>query len=413
MGSQTMETFAYPELSFTEEDLAAAAADTDTAVYVISRNAGEGADRSMTKMATVTGEDGESTEIEVGDYELSAEERESLSRVGAAFDKVVVVLNVGGIMDTNFFSEIEGLDALLLMGQAGQEGGNALLDVISGAVTPSGKTIATWAKQYSDYPASETFAEADGDGWTEYYDEGLYVGYRYFDTYGIEPAYPFGYGLSYTDFSLEVTGVTANEEQVVLEVLVTNTGDTYSGKEVAEVYVSAPDMEGAERPYQELVAYAKTDELAPGQKQTLTLSFAASALASYVEAKEAYCLGAGSYVLRVGNSSRNTHVAAVLTLDEDVIAEQVKSQFAAPEGLDEWSKEGQTPYGYEGEEEEIAGAQCFVLSASAFTTKENISPYDDEAVVTYTTDSDYQAVQPYETVELVEKKDVTLLDVYA
>ena len=413
-----MTTFVYPELNFTDEDLEAAADGTDTAIYVISRNAGEGADRSMTTMTEITYEDGTNESFEIGDYELTEMERENLARVGAKFDKVIVVLNVGGMMDTNFFSQIEGLDALLLMGQAGQESGMALMDVCSGAVTPSGKTISTWAKQYADYPASETFAQNDGESMIEFYNEGIYVGYRYFDTFGIEPAYPFGYGISYTDFAIEDVAVEADAKNITVSAKVTNIGDTYSGKEVVEIYYSAPDAEGPERAYQDLAAYAKTDELSPGESQTLTVTFATSAMATYDASKAAYVLEPGDYILRVGNSSRNTAVAAVLSLDGEVIAEQVSNQMEVPQeylgegGLMEISKAGATGYTYEGEADEIAAAPVITLAAADFETRMNISEFEDEAVVTYTTDPDYEPTQPYETVELVEDKPVTLLDVY-
>ena len=113
------------------------------------------------------------------------EEKENLKKVASTFENTIVVLNVGGVIDTKFFEETEGLDSLLLMGQGGQEGGNALLDVVTGAVTPSGKLTDTWAENYSDYPASATFAKADGNSMKEWYKEGIYVGYRYFDTFGI------------------------------------------------------------------------------------------------------------------------------------------------------------------------------------------------------------------------------------
>ena len=203
--SNPMATFAYPELTFTDEELAASAKDTNTAVYVISRNAGEGADRGMTKKVTVN-----EVEYELGDYELSDVEKENLKKVASAFENTIVVLNVGGVIDTKFFEETEGLDSLLLMGQGGQEGGNALLDVVTGAVTPSGKLTDTWAENYSDYPASATFAKADGDSMKEWYKEGIYVGYRYFDSFGIKTAYEFGYGLSYTNFDINVKNVSVN-----------------------------------------------------------------------------------------------------------------------------------------------------------------------------------------------------------
>lgn len=187
-GNSTMNCFKFPEMEISDEELADASADSDTAIYVISRNAGEGTDRTLAgTKGTYNGES-----YDIGDYYLTDLERENLKRVAASFKKTIVVLNVGGIMDTKFYNEINGLDAMLLMGQAGQEGGNALLDVLTGAVTPSGKLADTWAENYSDYPASDTFANADKNIKKEVYNEGIYVGYRYFDTFNITPKYEFG-----------------------------------------------------------------------------------------------------------------------------------------------------------------------------------------------------------------------------
>ena len=202
---------------------------------MISRNSGEGSDRKNEK----------------GDYQLTDIEYANLQKLGANFDKVVVVLNVGGIIDTKFFGEIEGLDSMLLMSQAGMEGGNAVADVISGKVTPSGKLTGTWAVNYEDYPSSADFANNDGNSQTEFYKDGIYVGYRYFDTFRIDPAYEFGYGLSYTTFDTEINYVQADAETVTVNATITNTGDTYSGKEVLQVYFSAPGGK-LEKPYQEL-----------------------------------------------------------------------------------------------------------------------------------------------------------------
>ena len=412
-GSNPMATFAYPEMEVTEELINQAKEGTNTAIYVISRNAGEGADRSQT---TKSGQTSDGETFEVGDYELTELEKKNLELVGKSFENVIVVLNVGGVIDTKFMDEIEGLDALLHMSQAGQEAGAALVDVVTGVTTPSGKLTSTWAKQYSDYPASATFASNDENSATEVYEEGIYVGYRYFDTFGIEPAYEFGYGLSYTDFDIEVVSVDANEDQVTVKVSVTNTGDTYAGKEVVQIYYSAPDSEEAEKEYQELGAYAKTDLLQPGQSQELTISYNTRDMAYYNEAEAAYMLDAGNYVVRVGNSSRNTHVAAVLTLDETVKTEQLSNQIIVPQDseFEEWSKEGQTPYTYEGEADEIAAAQTVALTKEAFGEPvNNASPYDEERVTTYTTDPNYKATQDYEDVEVVATNaEATLLDVY-
>ncbi len=354
----------------------ALAAGTDTALYVISRNSGEGSDRTADKL----------------DYYLGDNERADLEKIAAAFENVIVVLNVGGVVDTSFYREIEGLDALFLMSQAGQQGGEALIQVLTGEYTPSGKLTDTWALDYWDYPSSETFAGNDGDTNHEVYEDDIYVGYRYFDTFGLDVAYPFGYGLSYTDFDIAVDSVTADEQTVAVTATVTNTGSEYSGKEVVQVYFSAPNGE-LEVPYQELAAYGKTDELAPGQSQTLTLTFDTALMASYSMDRAAYILQPGDYVIRVGNSSRNTAVAAVLTLDGTAITEQLSNQMVQDQDIDTLSNAGATPITYAGEAQQIAAAEHIALKAAAVETVNGASPYDDESVVSYVTPgSAYEAV---------------------
>ena len=395
---------------------------TTTAVYVIARNSGEFADRKNAE----------------GDYQLWGNEEENLKKVAANFDNVIVVLNVGGIIDTKFFHEIEGLDSLLLMSQAGMRGGDAVVKVLNGEVTPSGKLTDTWAVNYEDYSSSEGFGANDENVTQEDYTDDIYVGYRYFDTFNVTPAYEFGYGLSYTDFNIDVKDVTVDEENVTVDVKVTNVGKQYSGKEVVEVYFSAPD--GAlEKPYQELATYGKTDTLAPGESQTLTLSYATTEMSSYYEDYASYIMEDGDYVVRVGNSSRNTSVAAVIGLDSNVFTEQLSNQMVQDEEIDTLSNEGATPYTYEGEAEEIAKAERFELDANAIETVNNASEYDDESVISYVYEgSDYtvvdqeanprytkapsgnnttpsQLIEPYEeTIQYVEKtkENPTLLDVY-
>ncbi|OUQ06596.1 hypothetical protein B5E91_01330 [Thomasclavelia spiroformis] len=395
---------------------------TTTAVYVIARNSGEFADRLDAE----------------GDYQLWGNEEENLKKVAANFDNVIVVLNVGGIIDTKFFHEIEGLDSLLLMSQAGMRGGDAVVKVLNGEVTPSGKLTDTWAVNYEDYSSSEGFGANDENVTQEDYTDDIYVGYRYFDTFNVTPAYEFGYGLSYTDFNIDVKDVTVDEENVTVDVRVTNVGEKYAGKEVVEVYFSAPD--GAlEKPYQELATYGKTDTLAPGESQELTLSYATTEMSSYYEDYASYIMEDGDYVVRVGNSSRNTSVAAVIGLDSNVFTEQLSNQMVQDEEIDTLSNEGATPYTYEGEAEEIAKAERFELDANAIETVNNASEYDDESVTSYIfEDSDYtvvdqeanprytkapsgnnttpsQLIEPYEeTIQYVEKtkENPTLLDVY-
>lgn len=371
----------------------------DTAIYTISRTSGEGADRAIGK----------------GEYYLSDVERANIELMAANFDKTIVLLNVGGIIDTKFFKEVNGLDSLVLVSQAGMEGGNAVANILTGNVTPSGKLSDTWAVDYEDYPASDTIGDHDGNTTQEDYTEGIYVGYRYFDSFNITPAYEFGYGKSYTDFTVTPVSVKANADTVDVTVNVKNTGDTYSGKEVVEVYFSAP--EGAiEKPYQELAGFAKTDVLAPGESQKLTVSYRTTEMSSYSEEKAAYIMEDGEYIVRVGNSSRNTKAAAVLTLAEDVTTEQLSNQLTADREFDELSAAGASAYGYEGEAAEIAAAEKIALAPGSFTTEHNASEIDEDAVTTYLTEEDAKGYKPAanETVEIVEAapEGTKLIDVY-
>ncbi|MFR7389206.1 MAG: glycoside hydrolase family 3 C-terminal domain-containing protein [Blautia faecis] len=180
------------------------------------------------------------------------------------------------------FHELSNISAVVLMGQAGSSGGDALADVLSGKVSPCGHLAATWAKEYEDYPNADTFGYRNGNRDDEYYTEGIYVGYRWFDSFGKVPAYSFGYGKSYTTFSVETKDILLKNSEIVLNVQVTNTGKEYSGREVVQIYISEPDGR-LEKPYQELAAYAKTKCLQPGESENMTISFPVSRMASYDE----------------------------------------------------------------------------------------------------------------------------------
>ncbi len=330
----------------TEADLAGC--DGNTAIYVISRNSGEGRDRSVTP----------------GDYELYEEEKEDIRTLEQAFAHVVVVLNVGGVIDTKFLRGEDGIGALLLMSQAGNIGGFALADVLTGNVTPGGHLTTTWAENYEDYPCADTFSHINGDVDDEYYREGIYVGYRYFDSFGITPAYPFGYGISYTTFDVQTREVSVDGDALCVKVSVKNTGDTYRGREVVQVYYSAP--EGAvEKPYQELAAYAKTGELDPGGEEVLTMRFPAAAMASYDENRASYVLDPGTYYIRVGVNSRATHVAAAVTLDAEAVTAVLSNRLPLDCEMNLISAKGAAAYTYEGEEQEKADAVRLSLSAEA------------------------------------------------
>ncbi len=334
----------------TKEDVEAS--ETDTAVYVIARNSGEGADRF--DMA--------------GDYRLYPEELENIKTVAAAYDKTTVVLNIGGVMDLSELKAVPGVNAVLLMTQLGNLGGDALLDVLTGKVTPSGKTTDTWAKHYMDYPSSAKFSHNESVH-DEMYEDGIYVGYRYFDSFGVEPEYCFGYGKSYTQFEIKAGEVTAEGDRIQIPVTVKNTGTEYAGKEVVQVYYSAPEG-SLDKPYQELAAYTKTKLLAPGEEEQLAISFSAEQMASYSEQEAAWILEKGDYIIRVGNSSASTEIAGIVEVKEDIKTKITKNLFAIDTKLDEIRPEQKLA---ERKEQETAAAgvkaKKIVLDAAAILTE--------------------------------------------
>ena len=294
----------------TEADIQAS--DTDTCIYVVARQAGEGGDKRL----------------EGGEYSLSDAELANLKACAEGYDKTIVVINTGAVFDLGFLDRIHGINSVVFFAQQGMEGGRAFADLISGKISPSGKTADTWSGKYEDIPCAMEYSYLNGNVDEEYYREGIYVGYRYFDSFGAEPRYPFGYGLSYTDFSVEKEQVNVRQADgavsVQVKVKVTNTGSRFSGKEVVQLYVSCPQT-GAPKEYQKLAAFGKTRELAPGESMELQLDFDLRDLAYFREEDASYVLEAGDYVLRLGTSSRNTWPAAVLTLDRDAVTEVCRS----------------------------------------------------------------------------------------
>ena len=302
------------DIEVTEEDLSEGK-EAQTAIYVIRRNAGENHDRRAVK----------------GDYYLSDMELSNIKKVAAAFEHTVIVLN-SCVIDANFIEETAGIDGALLLGQAGMEAGNALADILTGKVSPSGHLTDTWAKRYEDNPASATFGSNDGDNLQEDYVEDIYVGYRYFDTFDVEPLYPFGYGLSYSRPEYEVTGMQADWEEVTLDVKVTNAG-AVSSRFVAQLYVTAPTGRLG-RPYQELKGYAKTKELAPGASETLAFTVPTELLTSYDTEKAAFVMEPGMYLFRVGSDAKDTEVGAVLQLDAEANVRQVSNQLTEDHAME-------------------------------------------------------------------------------
>jgi len=295
--------YRYPVGDLVNED-EMRASGTDTCIYVLSRQSGEGHDRVN----------------EPGSYQMDDMELENIRRCAKFYDRFILVLNTGAPIDLTPLDYISGINAVLYMTQLGMETGNALAEVLTGAQSPSGKLAVTWAKNYHDYPFYDEFGVYSKEPENTEYKEGIYVGYRFFDSFLVEPKYPFGYGGSYTMFSVAMNEAVLNGPSASLNVTVTNTGD-HAGKEVVQLYVSCP-QEGLDKEYQRLVAFAKTDILQPGQSGELSLEFPLVALSSYEEATAETTLEKGTYILRLGNSSRDTEPVAALDLPEKVVVKK-------------------------------------------------------------------------------------------
>ena len=285
---------------------------TDTALVTICRYSGEGWDRkSILDTTPDAGEEDlarlSARLFENGDFCLTEAEKEMVAKVKSIFPNVAVVLNTGGMMDTSWFKDDPGISAVLLAWQGGIEGGLAAADILCGDVNPSGKLTDTFAEALEDYPSTEGFHES-----LDYvnYEEDIYVGYRYFETFPEarkKVIYPFGFGLSYTDFEIQTKDLAVTEEEIEIKVEVTNLGQR-EGKEVVQVYYSAPQGKLG-KPALELGAFQKTRLLAPGETQTMRLSVPVSYMASFDDlgkiSRSAYVLEAGTYSFYVGNSSEN------------------------------------------------------------------------------------------------------------
>lgn len=300
----------------TSEDISGA----EAAIYVISRISGEGKDRRLA----------------AGDYYLSQREQETLRLLNDCKVPTVLILNAGGIIElTDILETCPMIQAVLNISQPGQEAGDAVADVLFGKATPGGRLTATWPKRYEDIPYSDSFSYLNGDLSKEYYREGIFVGYRYFDSFGVEPLFPFGHGLSYTTFRTTLTGVKTVDGKVSLEVLVKNIG-SYPGKEVVEVYVSLPQT-GLSKEARRLVGFAKTKHLKPREKETVTIEFDSKALASFHSDSNCWRVSQGSYGIWVSRSIADGTLAAVLEVARDTMIEETASCFSLPEPMEELS----------------------------------------------------------------------------
>ena len=303
------------EIDITERCVANEEPKADAAIITIGRQAGEGMDRQIN-----------------GEFNLSKTEQDMIFRVSDAFHakgkKVIVIINSGSVMETASWRD--RVDAILVAWQPGIEGGNSVADILTGKVNPSGKLTMTWPIAATDHPSTANFAKEydmytykNMEGWGKgnipgvdfsNHEEDIYVGYRYFDTFKKDVAYPFGFGLSYTTFEMGKPSVKANGKNIEVSVNVKNTGKV-AGKQVAQVYVTAP--KGAyEKPAKELKAFGKTRELKPGESQTLKMTLEKRDLASFDEANSQWKVDAGNYLFQVGTDVESIKGTATLKVAE-------------------------------------------------------------------------------------------------
>lgn len=307
----------------------------DLAIYVLSRISGEGSDRKVIK----------------GDFLLTDTEVRDILALQKSHKRFLLVLNVGGVVDLTPLQEVKNI---LLLSQVGISIGDSFADVLLGKSYPSGKLTTTWAA-YDDYCKEGSFGEQDDTR----YNEGIYVGYRYFDTVGKTPMYPFGYGLGYTSFAINKKKMVVEDSRVIVSAIVKNTG-VYAGKETLQVYVSVPNGD-LDQPYQVLAGFEKTKELSPGESTMVNVEFAMEQLASFYTKKCAALLEAGKYIIRVGNSSRNTKICGVICIQQEIAVEKLSHVGSTPD-FEDWK-----PLNVELiQNEEACQAEEFVLDAKNF-----------------------------------------------
>ncbi len=325
-----------PEFAFDNGLLSKKAAEADIALITLGRNAGEGADRKVEN-----------------NFDLSEAENTLIKNVADAFHaknkKVVVVLNIGGVIEVASWRD--KVDAILLAWQPGLEAGNAVADVLSGKVNPSGKLASTFPVKYEDVPSAKNFpgkefpdqATTGSFGFRMIpaevtYEEGIYVGYRYYNTFNVKPAYEFGYGLSYTNFeysNLKLSSASF-KDKIVATADITNTGKT-AGKEVVQLYITAPSGK-LDKPAEELKGFAKTDLLQPGQSQKITFTINAEDLSSFNTDVTAWIADAGTYMVKIGSSSTNIKQTANFSLPKEIVVEKCNKVLIPQVSINELKK---------------------------------------------------------------------------
>ena len=284
--------------------------NTDTAIYILTRQAGEGADRKDIP----------------GDYYVTEDEKAFMRSVTSLYKNSVLVINSGAVIDLKFLDEIKFSSVLLLM-QGGMEAGNGLADVLTGKVNPSGRLADTWGNSYEDYPCADTFSERNPERFQEDYKEGIFAGYRWFDKKNIKPRYPFGYGLSYTTFKTEYKSCDISGTTISVKAEVTNTGNV-SGREVTMLYLTCHEGKLV-REVKSLAAFSKSSLLEPGNKETVTLTFDLRDHAGFDTDSSSYILEKGDYLIAVNDTP-----ALLVRLEKDAVTEKTDRLFKSDRKID-------------------------------------------------------------------------------
>ena len=326
------------ELNLNQDIINGMVTSSDAAIITIGRNSGEGRDRKNDK----------------GDFQLSDSEQQLIKLVSAAFQskgkKVIVILNVGGVIETASWRDLP--DAILLAWQAGQETGNSIADILTGKANPSGKIATTFPVSYSDVPSAKTFPGKElvteqttpqgqqggfgrGKPAVDTYEEGIYVGYRYYETFKVKPAYEFGFGLSYTTFEYSNIKLSSSKFSggITVTADIKNTGSV-AGKEVAELYLNAPAVK-LDKPVIELKGFAKTRLLKPGEVQTVTFRIENHNLASFNSVSSSWIAEAGKYNIKIGASSKDIKLNASFTLAKELMVKKETVSLLPKEKINE------------------------------------------------------------------------------
>lgn len=351
------------EMPLSGEEVRSFSVGNDAAIVVLTRVAGEGADMKA----------------EPGMIYLTEGEKKLMDAVTTHFEKTILLLNTAGYLEIGEYAK--KFTAVLFMGLPGQDTG-AVADVLTGSVLPSGHLTDTWPLHYTQYPTAQDYSQKHYNGNIQTtmgqqqeqidvaYTDDIYVGYRYFDSFGVEVLYPFGYGLSYGKTELAAYSFAATGDRLTVTATVENTGDVYAARQVMQVYLSCPQGK-LEQPKQKLCAFAKTKLLAPGEEETLTMEFRLSDFASFDEETCSYVLEKGTYYIRLGADSRSTTVCGAVFLPQNVTTLVLSDRMGhVPEGFKTLTAEGVPAYTYPGEKEELefASQHAVRISAREFRT---------------------------------------------